>query len=115
MGDQQRLQQVLDNVLRNAVKFTPAGGRIEVELGREGAKATLRVADNGVGIDAEQLPHVFERFRQADAAKRGRGSGLRLAMPIARHLVELHGGTISVQSAPPAPGTTFTIVLPLVP
>jgi signal transduction histidine kinase len=115
MADQQRLQQVLDNVLRNAVKFTPTGGRIEVELGRRGSTATLRVADNGVGIDAELLPHVFERSRQADAAKKARGSGLRLAMPIARHLVELHGGTISVQSAPPTPGTVFTVALPLVP
>jgi signal transduction histidine kinase len=113
MADQQRLQQVLDNVLRNAVRFTPAGGRIQVDLERHGATAPLRVADKGVGIDADLLPHVFERTTVA--AKKGRGSGLRLGMPIAHHLVELHGGTLSVHSAPPTPGTTFTIVLPLVP
>jgi signal transduction histidine kinase len=115
MADQQRLQQVLDNVLRNAVRFTPAGGRIQVDLERQGSTATLRVADNGVGIEAELLPHIFERVRHGDATKKGRGTGLRLGLPIAHHLVELHGGTLTVQSAPPAPGTTFTIVLPLIP
>lgn len=113
LGDQQRLQQVIYNVLGNAVKFTPAGGRIRVALRRTGERASIVVADSGPGIDEQLLPHVFERFRQADSAKKGRGSGLGLGLPIARHLVELHGGTIAARSHPPEPGTTFEIVLPL--
>lgn len=113
LGDQQRLQQVVYNLLGNAVKFTPSGGRIHVGLSRQGSRARLIVADTGVGIDSELLPHVFERFRQADGAKKGRSGGLGLGLPIARHLVELHQGTISVRSNPPEPGTTFEISLPL--
>jgi signal transduction histidine kinase len=113
LADQQRLQQVVYNILGNAVKFTPAGGRIHVALARQGSWARLVVADTGPGIDAALLPHVFERFRQADHAKKGRNSGLGLGLPIARHLVELHQGTITVRSRPDEPGTTFEISLPL--
>jgi signal transduction histidine kinase len=113
LGDQQRLQQVVYNLLGNAIKFTPAGGRIHVGLSRQGSRARLIVSDTGIGIDGELLPHVFERFRQADGPKHGRSGGLGLGLPIARHLVELHQGTISVRSHRPEPGTTFEISLPL--
>lgn len=113
LGDQQRLQQVVYNLLGNAVKFTPSGGSIHVELRRTAARAVLRVQDSGVGIDSALLPQVFERFKQAEGAKKGRNSGLGLGLPIARHLVELHQGTITVRSQPPEPGTTFEIQLPL--
>jgi signal transduction histidine kinase len=113
LGDQQRLQQVVSNLLGNAVKFTPAGGSIRVELTRQGPQARILVQDTGVGIDSALLPHIFERFRQAESAKRGRGSGLGLGPPIARDLLELHQGEISVRSHHPQPGTTFQIRLPL--
>lgn len=113
VGDQQRLQQVVYNLLGNAVKFTPAGGRIHVGLSRRGSWARLIVRDTGIGIDSVLLPHVFERFRQADGSRKGRSSGLGLGLPIARHLVELHHGTITARSGPPEPGTTFEICLPL--
>jgi signal transduction histidine kinase len=113
LGDQQRLQQVVYNLLGNAVKFTPAGGRIRVALTRQGSQARIIVQDTGIGIDSALLPHVFERFRQAEGARKGRSSGLGLGLPIALHLVELHGGTIVVRSHPPEPGTTFEITLPL--
>jgi signal transduction histidine kinase len=113
LGDPQRLQQVVYNLLGNAVKFTPAGGQIDVELSAEGSSARLTVKDTGIGIDSELLPHIFERFRQADAAKPSRHGGLGLGLAIARHLVELHQGTIAVRSNQPEPGTTFEIRLPL--
>jgi signal transduction histidine kinase len=113
LGDQQRLQQVVYNLLGNAIKFTPSGGRIQVALTAEGSTARLVVADTGIGIDAELLPHVFERFRQADSAKAARHGGLGLGLPIARHLIELHHGTISVRSHQPEPGTSVEIELPL--
>jgi signal transduction histidine kinase len=112
-ADQQRLQQVVYNLLGNAVKFTPAGGRVDVELTRRGVLARILVEDTGVGIDSGLLPHVFERFRQADSARKGRTSGLGLGLPIARHLVELHHGTIVARRRQPEPGTTFEITLPL--
>jgi signal transduction histidine kinase len=115
LGDPQRLQQVVYNLLGNAVKFTPVGGRIHVGLTRQGSQARVLVEDTGVGIDSALLPHVFERFRQADGAKKDRSSGLGLGLPIARHLVELHHGTILVRSRRPEPGTTFEISLPLEP
>lgn len=113
LGDQQRLQQVVYNLLGNAIKFTPSGGRIHVALSANGSNARLIVADTGIGIDPELLPHVFERFRQADSAKPSRHGGLGLGLPIARHLIELHHGTISVHSQRPEPGTTIVIELPL--
>jgi signal transduction histidine kinase len=112
-GDQQRLQQVVYNLLGNAIKFTPAGGRVYVGLIRQGSLARIVVQDTGIGIDSALLPHVFERFSQAEGAKKGRTSGLGLGLPIARHLVELHHGTIVARSGRPEPGTTFEITLPL--
>lgn len=112
-GDQQRLQQVVYNLLGNAVKFTPAGGRIDVRLTQRDARAYIVVADTGIGIESELLPHIFERLRQMDGVRRGRSSGLGLGLPISRHLVELHQGTISVRSHQPEPGTTFEVSLPL--
>jgi signal transduction histidine kinase len=112
-GDQQRLQQVVYNLLGNAIKFTPAGGRVYVGLIRQGSMARIVVQDTGIGIDSALLPHVFERFSQAEGAKKGRTSGLGLGLPIARHLVELHHGTIVARSGRPEPGTTFEITLPL--
>jgi signal transduction histidine kinase len=113
IADQQRLQQVVYNLLGNAVKFTPAGGRVHVGLTRQGSMARILVQDTGVGIDSALLPHVFERFRQAESAQKGRTSGLGLGLPIARHLVELHHGAIVARSRQPEPGTTFEITLPL--
>jgi signal transduction histidine kinase len=113
MADQQRLQQVVYNLLGNAVKFTPAGGRVDVGLARHGSQARILVQDTGPGIDSAVLPHVFERFRQAGTARKGRSSGLGLGLPIAKHLVELHQGAIVARNNTPNPGTTIEIVLPL--
>jgi PAS domain S-box-containing protein len=113
IGDAVRLQQIAANLLSNAIKFTPAGGRISVTLERQDA-STLRfaVSDTGVGIRPELLPRIFDRFLQGDASRtRGRG-GLGLGLAIVRHLVELHGGTISASSDGPGCGATFTVTLP---
>ena len=111
IGDGVRLQQVVANLLSNAIKFTPAGGRIGVTLERASAAARLTVRDTGVGIAPELLPHIFDRFLQGDASRtRGRG-GLGLGLAIVRHLVELHGGTISAASDGPGHGSTFTVTL----
>jgi two-component system CheB/CheR fusion protein len=111
LGDQQRLQQVVYNVLGNAVKFTPAGGSIQVRLRNLGSHAEISVEDSGLGIEPELLPHVFDRLRQGSSPARRSGLGLGLA--IARHLVERHHGTISAASDGPGLGTTFRILLPL--
>jgi signal transduction histidine kinase len=111
-GDPDRLQQVMVNLLSNAVKFTPEGGRVEVTLQRRGEHAEISVADNGIGIPADFLPHVFERFRQADAAMHSRYGGLGLGLAIVKHLVELHGGSISAASEGEGRGATFVLRLP---
>jgi CheY-like chemotaxis protein/anti-sigma regulatory factor (Ser/Thr protein kinase) len=107
------LQQVVWNLLANAIKFTPAGGSVEVQLARAGDNAELRVSDTGSGISADFLPYIFDRFRQADGSSTRRHGGLGLGLAIVRHLVELHGGTVSVESAGAGRGATFTIQLPL--
>jgi PAS domain S-box-containing protein len=112
-GDPNRLQQVLWNLLTNAVKFTPQGGRIQVVLERVSSHVEITVMDSGIGIKPEFLPYVFDRFRQADASTTRRFGGLGLGLSIVRNLVEMHGGTVSVRSAGENQGTTFTIVLPL--
>jgi len=112
-GDAGRLQQVVWNLLSNAVKFTPEGGRIEVRLGRAGAHAQLTVSDNGCGFSPAFLPHVFDRFRQADGSSTRRHGGLGLGLAIVRHLVELHGGTARADSPGEGCGATFTVTLPL--
>ena len=113
-ADAGRLQQVVWNLLTNAVKFTPPGGRVEVRLGEQGDQAVLAVADSGAGIVPSLLPHVFERFRQGDSSTTRAHGGLGLGLAIVRHLVEAHGGTVTADSAGPGLGSTFTISLPLV-
>jgi CheY-like chemotaxis protein len=107
------LQQVVWNLLSNAVKFTSRGGRVEVELGTVESKAQICVRDDGRGIDANFLPHIFERFRQADASSTRAEGGLGLGLAIVRQLVELHGGTVVAESPGIGRGATFTVQLPL--
>jgi signal transduction histidine kinase/ActR/RegA family two-component response regulator len=111
-GDAGRLQQVLGNLLSNAVKFTPAGGQIEVELTSADESAEIRVTDTGIGIAPEFLPHVFERFRQADSSSTRAYGGLGLGLSIAQHFVELHGGGIHAESKGEGYGATFVVRLP---
>ncbi|PSB44498.1 histidine kinase, partial [Cyanosarcina cf. burmensis CCALA 770] len=136
-GDSERLQQVVWNLLSNAIKFTPEGGRVEVRLEKVKSQklnvkniaqdqlpttnyqlpitnfAQIQVIDTGIGIDRDFLPYVFDRFRQADSTSARSNKGLGLGLAIARHLVELHGGTIRVESTGREQGTTFTIELPV--
>ena len=112
-GDPSRLQQILWNLLTNAVKFTPAGGRIQVVLERVNSHVEIVVEDTGIGISADFLPLVFERFRQADAATTRRHGGLGIGLSIVKTLVELHGGSVRVKSAGENQGTTFVIALPV--
>ena len=112
LADPDRLQQIFANVLVNAIKFTPQGGRIEVRLACENGDAVVRISDNGLGIEPELLPHIFEPFRQAEAGggKRSRG-GLGIGLALVRHLVEKHEGSVHAESGGPGKGTTFTIRL----
>ena len=112
-GDGDRLQQVAWNLLANAVKFTPGGGRVDVELRNSESEAEVIVRDSGQGIDPVFLPYVFERFRQADSTPARKHGGLGLGLAIARHLTEAHGGTISVESAGQDQGSTFVVRLPI--
>jgi len=111
-GDRDRLQQVVWNLISNALKFTPKGGRVEIELREEEGDTAVRVSDTGIGIPAGFLPFVFDRFRQADSSISRRHSGLGLGMAIVRHLVELHGGTVSAESEGEGKGATFRLLLP---
>jgi signal transduction histidine kinase/CheY-like chemotaxis protein len=111
-GDHARLQQVLWNLLSNAVKFTPAGGRIDVSIDADRADARIRISDSGSGIAREFLPHVFERFRQADGSATRAHGGLGLGLAIVHHLVELHGGRLTAESDGEGRGSTFTVYLP---
>jgi signal transduction histidine kinase/ActR/RegA family two-component response regulator len=112
-GDANRLQQAVWNLLSNAVKFTNEGGRVEARLGRAGGQAELTVNDTGIGIEPQFLPYVFDRFRQADSATTRLYSGLGLGLAIVRHIVEMHGGSVSVSSPGKDQGATFKIRLPL--
>jgi PAS domain S-box-containing protein len=112
-GDPDRLQQVVWNLVTNAVKFTPEGGSVEVRLRHADSAVHLSVRDTGVGIPADFLPHVFERFRQADSTSTRAHGGLGLGLSIVRHLVELHGGTVEADSAGEGKGSVFTVKLPL--
>jgi PAS domain S-box-containing protein len=114
-GDANRLQQVVWNLLSNAIKFTPKGGRINVQLIREASQIVFSVTDTGQGINPEFLPYVFDRFRQADATSIRKHGGLGLGLSIARHLVELHGGVITVESGGQDQGATFIVRLPILP
>ncbi|MGA7938242.1 MAG: ATP-binding protein, partial [Kovacikia sp.] len=112
-GDANRLQQIVWNLLANAVKFTPAGGQVEVRLEQIGAAAQIQVSDTGQGISPDFLAYVFEYFRQADGSTTRRFGGLGLGLAIVRHLVELHGGIVIAESPGCGMGATFTVQLPL--
>jgi signal transduction histidine kinase/CheY-like chemotaxis protein len=111
-GDVDRLQQVVWNLLSNAIKFTPVGGRVNVDLYRQADYVRITVRDSGVGIPAQFIPYVFDRFRQADSSTTRAHGGLGLGLAIVRHLIELHGGTVVAESAGKGQGSTFTIELP---
>ncbi|HZI61529.1 MAG TPA: ATP-binding protein [Pyrinomonadaceae bacterium] len=112
-ADSARLQQIIWNLLSNAVKFTPHGGKINVRVARDGSNAKVTVNDSGQGIDPEFLPRVFDRFRQADSSTTRNFGGLGLGLAIVRHLVELHGGTVSAESEGVGMGATFSASFPL--
>jgi PAS domain S-box-containing protein len=112
-GDANRLQQVVWNLLSNAVKFTPQGGRVQIRLQHSATNVLISIKDTGQGISPDFLPHVFERFRQADSTTTRQHGGLGLGLAIVRHLVELHGGTVQAESAGQGAGATFTVSLPL--
>lgn len=112
-GDPNRLQQVVGNLLTNAVKFTPAGGRVEIQLQQVGSEAQIQVTDTGKGISPDFLPYVFERFRQADDVTTRKFGGLGLGLAIVRHIVELHDGTVQVVSPGAGLGASFTVTLPV--
>ena len=112
-GDPMRIQQILWNLLSNAIKFTPRGGRVGVHLKRVDSHVEMVVSDSGAGIQPEFLPFLFNRFRQADSSPSRVHGGLGLGLAIVRHLAELHGGTVRVDSAGEGQGATFTVCLPL--
>jgi CheY-like chemotaxis protein len=111
-GDPDRLRQVIWNLVSNAIKFTPSGGLVQVEARRVGADIELTVRDTGRGIAPEILPYVFDRFRQADSTTTREHGGLGLGLALVRHLVELHGGTVTATSAGEGQGATFVVTLP---
>jgi PAS domain S-box-containing protein len=113
LGDADRLQQIVRNLLTNAIKFTPKGGDVQVRLQRNDSHARITVIDSGQGIVPELLPHVFERFRQADSSNTRSNGGLGLGLSIVRQLVELHRGTVTAESSGENAGTTFRVMLPL--
>jgi signal transduction histidine kinase/CheY-like chemotaxis protein len=112
-GDPNRLQQVVWNLLVNAVKFTPRGGHVQVHLQRINSHVEVAVSDTGQGIRPEVLPHVFERFRQGDSTSTRAHAGLGIGLALVRHLVELHGGTVRAESPGEGKGSRFTVSLPL--
>jgi CheY-like chemotaxis protein/anti-sigma regulatory factor (Ser/Thr protein kinase) len=114
-ADPERLQQVFSNLLTNALKFTPSGGHVLLACQREDGDAVVTVADTGEGIATEFLPHLFDRFTQADTTSTRRHGGLGIGLAIVKHLVDLHGGTVSASSAGRGQGATFRVRLPLLP
>jgi signal transduction histidine kinase len=113
VGDPDRLQQIVWNLLSNAIKFTSPGGRVEVQLARNDSQLQLRISDTGQGISPDFLPYIFDSFRQAEATSKRLHGGLGLGLAIVRHLVELHGGVVHVESPGPGQGATFFVNLPL--
>lgn len=111
-GDRDRIEQVITNIVANAIKYTPDGGKIDVECGNDGQNALIRVTDNGIGIPREDLPHIFERFYRVDKARSRQSGGTGLGLAIAREITQRHGGDISIESHMPE-GTQVSIVLPL--
>ncbi len=112
-GDPSRLQQIVSNLVSNAMKFTPSGGRVDVRVARRESAVEISVCDTGTGITTEQLPGIFSRPSVVHASAKSHGSGLGLGLSIVRHLVELHGGAVQATSAGPGQGATFTVTLPL--
>jgi signal transduction histidine kinase len=112
-ADPDRLQQIIWNLLSNAIKFTPAGGRVVLSLQRQHGAIAIAVRDSGAGIPSEFIPYVFDRFRQAESGAQRRHGGLGLGLAIVRHLVELHGGTVTAESAGEGQGATFRVTLPI--
>ncbi len=115
LADAGRLQQIVWNLLSNAIKFTPSGGHVAVDLRRADREAEIRITDSGIGIDREFLPYAFDRFRQADSSTSRSHGGLGLGLAIVRHLTELHGGAVNVESEGRGSGASFTVRLPAVP
>jgi signal transduction histidine kinase len=111
MGVREGLKDLVDNLLSNAIRYTPAGGRVAVEAGCDGRQSRLTVSDTGIGIPPEDLPHVFDEFFRGQAAKETVQHGTGLGMAIAKRVVDMHGGRISVESLPGG-GTTFRVTLP---
>jgi CheY-like chemotaxis protein len=113
LGDPVRLEQVIVNLLDNALKYTPAGGRIEMRIGREAGKGVIRVRDTGIGVAPDVLPHVFDLFGEADASLTRPREGLGLGLTLVRKLVEMHGGEVAAHSAGVGRGSEFVVTLPL--
>jgi len=113
LGDGNRVHQILWNMLSNAVKFTDAGGRVDARLMRIGERIEISISDTGIGIEPEFLPHVFDRFRQADSTSTRKYGGLGLGLAIVRYLVEAHGGTVSASSPGKLQGSTFKVDFPV--
>ena len=113
IGDPDRLQQVIWNLIVNAIKFTPTGGSVVVSLDRQGSSAVVTVTDTGEGIASDLLPYIFDRFRQGDESVTRPHGGLGLGLSIVRHIVELHGGKVNVHSAGPGRGATFSVMFPI--
>jgi signal transduction histidine kinase len=114
-ADQARLQQIVSNLVGNAIKFTPSGGKVTLAASRDGDGLMIQVIDTGIGIRREFLPFAFDRFRQADTSTTRSHGGIGLGLAIVRHLVELHGGTIDVTSDGENLGSTFTVRVPSTP
>ena len=110
-GDSARLRQMVRNVLDNAIKYTPSGGKVYVELDRSGEEVLLRVSDTGIGIPANALPNIFDRFYRVDQARTREEGGSGLGLSIVKQIIEAHGGRVSVQSEVGA-GTVLTLIVP---
>jgi signal transduction histidine kinase len=110
-----RLQQITNNLLNNAIKYTPAGGSIHVSVKRDGGEAVLRVQDTGIGIKPDLVPRMFELFVQGDPDAQSPRSGLGIGLAVVRRLVEGHGGSVEAFSEGPRKGSTFTVRLPCIP
>ena len=111
-GDSVKLQQVIYNVIDNALKYTPRGGEVETTLIRSGRRALIRISDTGIGIPAEDLPHIFDRFYRVDKARSRATGGTGLGLSIVKQIVQQHGGAISATSTE-GKGTSFEISLPI--
>ena len=113
MADPDRLEQILVNLLSNAVNYTPEAGVIDISAHQEDNMVRISVHDNGIGIAAEHLPHIFTRFYRIDKSRSRPGGGSGIGLTISKHLVEAHGGRIRVESAGPGKGSTFSFTLPI--